>query len=197
MKHGADSQLRHMEVEGRRVLRYSQDTAKNHQGGLKDYGKARKVVDAYENLSNPDRCPVRIYEEYLRLCPQPLDSLKAFYLRPLSKPTQDVWFSHSPVGRHTLADTVASICREGGLSGYRTNHSLRSSAATRLYDAEVDEQLIQEITGHRSNDVRGYKRTSEAKKQKISAIIQLFKMVHRPIPVNINPLPPVFAMVFL
>ena len=35
----------------------------------------------------------------------------------------------------------------GGLSGYRTNHSLRATAATRMYDKGVDEQLICEKTG--------------------------------------------------
>jgi integrase len=46
------------------------------------------------------------------------------------------------------------MCKDRGLHGYRTNHSLRTSAATRLYQAGVDEQLITEVTGHRSNAVK-------------------------------------------
>lgn len=45
-------------------------------------------------------------------------------------------------------------------------------AVTRLFDAEVDEQLITEVTGHRSTAVRNYKRTSDAKRQKVNSIIQ-------------------------
>ena len=44
-----------------------------------------------------------------------------------------------------------------------TNHSLRRSCATPLYEDGVLEQLIQETTGHRSSDgVRAYEYTSSA-----------------------------------
>jgi hypothetical protein len=36
----------------------------------------------------------------------------------------------------------------------------------------VDEQLITEVTDHRSNAVRNYKRTTTAQKRKISEVIQ-------------------------
>ena len=67
---------------------------------------------------------------------------------------------------------VKSICDEEGLGGYKTNHSLRSTAAIRLYEADVDEQLITEITGHSSSAVRNYKRTSDSKRGKKCSIVQ-------------------------
>ena len=51
-----------------------------------------------------------------------------------------------------------------GIPGYYTNHSLRATAATRLYQNDVDEQIIQEFTGHHSIAVREYKRTSDDQK---------------------------------
>ncbi len=52
--------------------------------------------------------------------------------------------------------------REAGIHGYFTNYSLRATATTRLYDAQIDEASIMERTGHRSlNEVRAYKRSSE------------------------------------
>jgi hypothetical protein len=53
--------------------------------------------------------------------------------------------------RVELATVVSTMCKDGGLHGYRTNHSLRTSAATRLYQAGVDEQLITEVTGSGSS----------------------------------------------
>lgn len=41
-----------------------------------------------------------------------------------------------------LASMVKRLCEAGGIQGFKTNHSLRATAATRLYDAKVDEQLI-------------------------------------------------------
>jgi len=172
LKHGTHSQLGITEIAGKKALCYKQDYAKNQQGGLQDHNKPRKIVYAYENPANPERCPVRIYETYLSRCPKPYDSLPSFYLRPLTKPGDNVWFCRSPVGRHTLSSVVSTICAEAKIGGYRTNHSLRATAATRLFDANVDEQLITEVTGHRSSAVREYKRTSNEKRQKVSGIIQ-------------------------
>ena len=51
------------------------------------------------------------------------------------------------------------------IPGYFTNHSLRATATTRLYDAQIDEATIMEQTGHRSTDgVRAYKRSSEKRR---------------------------------
>ena len=49
-----------------------------------------------------------------------------------------------------------------GVQGHFTNYSLRASAATRLFEAGVDEQLIIMRTGHSSvTRVRSYKRVGE------------------------------------
>lgn len=66
------------------------------------------------------------------------------------------------------------MCKEAGVVGYKTNHSLRTTTATRLFHAGVDEQLIMERTGHRSTDgVRSYKRTSIEQQQVLSDIVNL------------------------
>ena len=68
----------------------------------------------------------------------------------------------SPIGVHTLQRPVSELCKTAGVSGFKTNHSLRVTTATRLFQNGLDEQLIMERTGHRSLDrVRGYKRTSQ------------------------------------
>jgi len=104
----------------------------------------------------PERCPVRLHELYNALCPsnRPDD---AFYLRPLDKPTDKQWFSIAPVGVNTLSNVVKRLCSTAGFVGYFTNHSLRATAATRLSDANIDEQLIKIKTGHSSDAVRSYK----------------------------------------
>ena len=69
---------------------------------------------------------------------------------------------------------MAQLCSAASIKGYRTNHSLRATAATRLYNAGVDEQMIMETTGHRSLEgVRSYKRTSECQKKSVSDILNV------------------------
>ena len=76
-----------------------------------------------------------------------------------------------PVGINMLTATIARLCKEAGLKGFRSNHSLRATAATRLYEDGQDEQLISEITGHKSNAVREYKRTNTEMKRKANQTI--------------------------
>ena len=60
--------------------------------------------------------------------------------------------------------------------GFHTNHSLRATAATRLYHAGVDEQMVMEHTGHRSLEgVRTYKRISKQQRAALSDILNLKK----------------------
>ena len=115
----------------------------------------------YANLENPRKCIVRIYKLYNAKCPcdRPDD---AFYLKPLSKPTGETWFQSRPVGHNILGGVVKRLCTSAGLQGHFTNHSLRATAATRLFEAGVDEQLIMQRTGHSTTaGVRSYKRVGE------------------------------------
>ena len=54
---------------------------------------APKVVDAYENTDNPDRCVVRLYEKYINHQRNSPNCNPALYLRPLEKPNEDKWYS--------------------------------------------------------------------------------------------------------
>ena len=142
-----------------------EDISKNRSGGLKGRKIQPKILQHHNNPSNPDRCLVELFKLYQSLCPsdRPKD---AFYLQPLDKPTPPCWYSCKPIGHHKLEGTVARLCSEGGIPGLHTNHSLRATAATHLYNAGVDEQQVMKRTGHRSlDDVRSYKRTSMQQKR--------------------------------
>ena len=79
---------------------------------------------------------------------------------------------HTPVGHATLEKTIGRMCKSVGMVGYYTNHSLRATTTTRLYQHDVDEQQIMERTGHRSTEaVRSYKRTSTHQQEKGSSIL--------------------------
>ena len=56
---------------------------------------------------------------------------------------------------------MKSLYSKVGLTGKFTNHSLRVSTAMRLYQKGVDEQTIKQFTGHKSDSVRFYKRSSD------------------------------------
>ena len=47
---------------------------------------------------------------------------------------------------------VASMCEKAGIER-KTNHSLRATGATRMFEAGVTEEMIQERTGRRRLDL--------------------------------------------
>ena len=56
---------------------------------------------------------------------------------------------------------IKNMCRDAGISGKKTNHSLRATGTTEMFQAQVPEKIIQERTGHRSvAALRTYERTS-------------------------------------
>ena len=80
-------------------------------------------------------------------------------MRPREKPTGDAWYTAVAIGHNSLGNTVKRLCDSAGVQGYFTNHSLRASTATRLFEAGVDEQLIMLRTGH--NTISGLKVCTE------------------------------------
>ena len=68
---GFDSQFTFLyDSNGQLYFRFIEDIGlKTNRGGLKHRKVEPKVVDVYQ-LSNPDRCPVRILNYYLSLLPK-------------------------------------------------------------------------------------------------------------------------------
>ena len=163
---------------GKPYLQYIEDISKNRPGGLKGRKQKPKVVKHHANTDHPERCFVRLYKLYVQKCPEgrPHD---AFYLQPKHvAATDSCWFSARPLGHNSLGKTVARLCKSAGITGFKTNHSLRATAATRLYQSGIDEQLIMERTGHQSSEgVRSYKRTSQQQSEDISDILHCSKRV--------------------
>ena len=66
-----------------------------------------------------------------------------------------------------LLQLVSTIGIEG-----KTNHSLRATEATVLFQANVPEKIIQERTGHRNlKSLRQYERTTLEQHQEVSMIV--------------------------
>ena len=135
----------------------------------------------HANEKNPSRCYVQLFKLYHSVCPKERPK-NAFYLTPLTHPKAHLWFTKTPYGHNKLSSTVKHLCSKAGITGYKTNHSLRATAASRLYQAGVDEQLVMELTGHHSIEgVRSYKRTFDVQQQCLSDFLN-----SKPLEENMN-----------
>ena len=159
---------------GQRCVVYTEDTiTKTNDGGLDSIRKDRKVVWIYPG-KDINRCPVRLIDKYISLCPQVKNQKQKpnFYLHSLDRPNPAQWYSNRVVGQNTLRNYVKDMLKAAELDGYFTNHSLRRTSTSRLFQAGVDRKLIKEFTGHHSDAVDQYQITSEKQRETISNIIE-------------------------
>ena len=140
-------------------LHYKEDVGlKTNEGGLKHHKVAPKEVDLYP-VPNSDKCPLKIIQFDLSKLPENR-KCKSFFLQP-KKFSESTWYLDRPAGQNKLRDVIKGLCSKAKLDGFYSNHSLRSTSGTKLYQNDIDEQLIQEITGHRSLAIRSYKCTCD------------------------------------
>ena len=126
---------------------------------------SHKVVHQFAHPELGERCHVFILDKYLAKIPDSVKVNDVFYVRPLNKALESdnaPWFSSVPVGKNQLSKMVKDMCSQAQIEGKKTNHSLRASGITTLFQAGVSEKVIQDRSGHRSLDgLRKYERVSE------------------------------------
>lgn len=150
------------DLNGTPYLIYTEDEhSKTFQGGLNSRPKKRKVVPIHGNKIHPECDLVRLYQKYVSLLP-PNGKCQALYKYSLSLNhlTPGTWYSDKPMGVNALKSVVKNITKNAGVEGKFSNHSLRVTTATRLFQRGVDEQIIKEVTGHKSDAVKMYKHSN-------------------------------------
>ena len=106
----------------------------------------------------------------------PSDALQKdnFYLRPLQKKPDNpgaAWFSSMQVGINTMNDMLKKMCDQAVIE-CRSNHSLRTTGASEMFQANLPEHVIQSRTGHLSlKALRTYERVTEEQHKEACKIL--------------------------
>ena len=170
------SQLQRLKNPDRYI--YTENYSKNRSGTFDQLHIQKKVVPVICTCTTTtkSKCHVHILDLYISKLPSTiLESKSLFYLRPLQNVPSDQaapWYTTTPVGKNTLALMIRNMCHDIGISGKKTNHSLRATSVTKMFQAQVPEKIIQERTGHRSlAALRMYERTTEEQHKAASTIL--------------------------
>ena len=131
---------------------------KTNQGGLTCKNR-NETVYVYGS-ENKTHCPLYYYKKYVGLLLQSKNYSK-LYLRPKKNFLLSIWFCDQPYGFNKIKITVREVCKVAELEGKYTNHSLRATCASRMFQKNVPKQVIKEFTGHKSDCVHLYKLTSD------------------------------------
>lgn len=139
------SQLsKNVSAEGRIRYTYTENVLKNRSGGIGQLDVSHKVVHQFAHPELGERYHVSLLDMYFSKVPDSAKANDIFYLRPLNKVPESedaIWFSSVPVGKNQLGKMVKHMCSQGRVSGKKTNHSLRASGITTLFQAGVSEKL--------------------------------------------------------
>ena len=66
---------------------------------------------------------------------------------------------------------VKDMCEELGVEG-NTNHSMRASGPTAMFQKNIPEHVIQKVTGHRSlGSLRAYEKISTSQHTEVSKVL--------------------------
>ena len=144
---------------------YTELVSKNNQHRFKDIDLHNKQVRAYAVPGDP-RCLVKLLDLYVSRLPP---DAKFLYMHPLmsvpcdpSKP----WYTKQRVGINTIKGMIPKIFEKAELQNKYSNHSLRATSITRMFNAGITEKVIAERSGHRSlKALRTYEKTSVEQEQ--------------------------------
>ena len=120
-----------------------------------------KVVQQHANEVQPERCVVRLFKNIYQNVLEMLRVTKCFILHQRNS-------ANLPIGKSTLRNVVSNLCKEAGMEGYKTNHSVRATACSLALSMDVLDKLIMDRTGHKSiTSLHTYQRVSEKDKESL------------------------------
>ena len=150
---------------------YTEFISKNNQHRFTDTNSTNKVVRSYA-LPGKEHCMVKLLDKYFSLLSP---AAPYFYMKAKEKFPADPTVScliNQRVGINQLKKMLPELSEKSGIGVRYTNHSLRATAITRMFNGEIDEKIIAEASGHRSlKALRAYEHTSQLKLQNASRII--------------------------
>ncbi|XP_063418164.1 uncharacterized protein LOC134700948 [Mytilus trossulus] len=132
---------------GKEYVEFNERTTKTRTGAKSsDYRAVAPKM--FEQKENPN-CPIKMLKLYISKRPADLqnDPSSKFYLRPLDKPKEDVWYSHQCIGKNKLGTMMKTMAEAAQLYGRKVNHSTRKTFATSLLHSERPPTEVAQLGG--------------------------------------------------
>ena len=122
--------------------------------------------------TNTARCPVSFYKKFRSHRPVEMNAPESpFYLavRHNRRSNEEVWYMKAPLGKNEIGKFLSTAAKNAGLhrEGKKvTNHSVRKTCISRLLDADVPENFVAQLSGHKSTESLQCYKFASAKHQK-------------------------------
>ena len=156
--------------QGRFGIHFKGRLCKNAQGGLRHRKIPLKNLVHWGDPTNA-RDVVKLYDKYFSLIPEK----GRFYRKPLKEAGKGPRFGKQPVGVNKLEGFVKAMFDEAKIDTTNrriTNHSIKASLCTIMWNEGFDDQQISSRSGHRSDALWRYKRMGKNMEHQISDALQ-------------------------
>lgn len=141
------------------VYKQTDELTKNH--GPND---DERVSGYMPEMVGDERCPVASFGKYVSTLDPDFDRLWC-YCKDSFDPDDACWYTKRPVGVNALNTFLPLLSSKCELSQIYTNHSLRATGATVLYQNDHSASEIMAVTGHKSvSALAVYQHTSSNQK---------------------------------
>ena len=171
-------------VEG---VKFSGRICKNQRGGIKMM-KSKQEFKSIVHWSEPGhpRDIVQLYKKYLSLIPRK----GRMYRKPsASKKAKRITFSSQHVGVNKLKTYMRLMFAEAEIDTTDrkiSNHSVKASLCTNMWQDGFDDQQISSRSGHRSDALWKYKRMGKEMEDRISSALQPPRPLHDDSKINVD-----------
>ena len=120
-----------IDEDGTQYLEYKEEVRKTNSGRLANTNLKRKTVRAYLNNDEPERCPVRLYKEYMAHVTKDAPA-NSSYFKAFKRAKRKYLVLMIAAGRETLGNVIAQVMKSASFEGYYSNHSFRRTCASQL-----------------------------------------------------------------
>jgi integrase len=164
-------------TNGHEYLEFCERQTKTRTGN--DPRNIREVTPKlWANVSNPDRCPIKIYKIYANKRPAGYSlPHNPFYIATTTKPLpseEETWFKKNAVGINKLGNMMSTMVKNANIptSKKLSNHSARKYLIQKLSDSNVPPTHIAQISGHRNvSSINKYSHINNDQHRNISQIL--------------------------
>ena len=169
--------------DGDVFIEFHEDPTKTRGSGLQP-GRRPALPKMF--ATGDERCPVRLFQLFMSKRPVELRATGPFYLavKQSARKEDDIWFMKSNLGKNQISSFMKSIISgtSAETSGKKiTNHSGRKTTIKKLKSAQVSEDSIIKITGHKSTKrLQPYNEGDEVEFHAMSNEIDNVQAPHQP-----------------
>ncbi len=175
--------------DGREYLEWGTERGSKTRTGEHTGPKNQRAFSGKAYEFNSDRCPVKIFKEFVRRRPTAAEGPKSrFFLQtiPVDRLKGDVWYYPSGMGKNKLGSMMKGAAEllerinssdsssiSNTVNGTKiSNHCVRKTTITSLLDNEVHPIHVCQVTGHKNSEsLKHYHVASTKKRREMSNIL--------------------------